>query len=122
MIHYAAPIDLPEEPSPVAIDGDKVTLSTNILHFDNTDLWGARQISQDWPDHPEEAVIFDNFDTIWNQWLAQSMAEQSSQDEEGGTDAVLTDLYEEMLALQEAQKAQDATLCDLYEAILGGAE
>lgn len=118
MIRYAAPVDLAEEPPSVAIDGDTVTLSSDVVHYDNTGLWGAQQLSCEWPDHPSADDILSIFDVAWIEWSNQYMAQQ--QDDSGdGSDALLTDMYEQMLTMQEAQEATDAALCDLYEAMGG---
>lgn len=118
MIHYAAPIDLPEEPTAVSIDGDTVTLSADIVRFDNTGLWGARQLSCEWPDHPSAGDILSIFDVCWIEWNNQYISQQQD-DSEYDSDALLTDMYEQMISMQEAQEATDAALCDLYESIGG---
>lgn len=118
MIYYTAPIDLAEKPLPISVNDDRITLSKNLGQADNTGLWVAQQMSKEWPDHPSEEEILASFNSIWNDWNDQYIAQQ--QEEVDSTDILLTDMYEQLISVQESQEATDAVLCDLYEALGGG--
>lgn len=119
MITYEYLIDLPEMPESVEVSGQTVILSRNIVRFDNTGLWGCERYSKDWPDHPSEEDIVKNFDSIWDDWNSQYIAQQQEETVDD-SDALLTSMYEQLISVQESQEATDAVLCDLYEALGGG--
>lgn len=119
MTRYAYPIDLHNEPPTIAIDGDDITLSQNIVRYDNTGLWGAEQICFSWPDHPALEEMEKDFWFIWQQRMAEVIAasENERYDEQEGIDALTSGLYEQVLLVQEGQESTDAVLCDLYESM-----
>ncbi|MEY8436536.1 hypothetical protein AAK967_02165 [Atopobiaceae bacterium 24-176] len=71
--------------------------------------WSCVVLQFDAPDGLTEPAAEERIDELWAEYAP----------DEDGTDALLTDMYEQMLSMQEAQEATDAALCDLYEA-LGG--
>lgn len=118
MTEYTYRIDLPTEPPAVAVEDRTVTLSRNVVQFDNTGLWGAEQLTfQDEESH-DPAYYSERFDEYWSRCMAEAPSDPMNQGD--GTDAILTDMYEQMLSMQEQQAATDAALCDLYEALAGG--
>lgn len=112
-------IDLPGEPPAVTVDGDAVTMSREAAPCENTGLWAAEQLTFDWPGNPGVDAIAEDFDSVWTERENEAMAESTASGEGDGSDALLTEMYEQMLAMQEAQEATDAALCDLYEAMGG---
>ena len=52
--------------------------------------------------------------------MADIVDESMRQDGDADPDALATDLYEQLLAVQESQAATDAALSDIYEALAGG--
>lgn len=120
MTEYTYRIDLPTEPPAVAVEDRTVTLSRNVVQFDNTGLWGAEQLTfQDEEGH-DPACYSERFEECWGVLMADIVDESMRQDGDADPDALATDLYEQLLAVQESQAATDAALSDIYEALAGG--
>lgn len=74
----------------------------------NSDAWNCITLQFDAPDSLTVESATTHFDELWDQY------------DPGDTDTTLTDMYEQMVAMQEAQAATDAALCELYESMAGG--
>lgn len=120
MTEYTYRIDLPTEPPAVAVDGRTVTLSRRVSHFENTGLYGAEQLTFQDDESHDPAYYSERFEECWGALMADIVDESMRQDGDADPDALATDLYEQLLAVQESQAATDAALSDIYEALAGG--